>query len=76
MSEALSGVLYMVSKYFALLGSMAFAGTTVLCYYLGVLILSKVINKLFSLISREYNNTPVGFSNSRSYGNKGGKGKK
>ena len=64
MGEAVNGMLYMIGKYFTLLSSMAFAGTTVLCYILGVLILSKVINKLFSLISREYNSggevIPVG----------------
>lgn len=57
MSECLNGVLYMVSSYFTLLGSMAFAGTTVLCYLLGVCIILKVISKLFSMISREENIT-------------------
>lgn len=73
MSEAITGMFYMVGKYFTLLGSMAFAGTTILCYFLGVLILSKVINKLFSLISREYNDQPVGFSEHHNYGGKGKK---
>ena len=69
MGEAINGMLYMIGKYFALLSSMAFAGTTVLCYMLGVMILSKVINKLFSLISREFNGgadvIPVGKQGSK-----------
>lgn len=57
MNECISGMLYMVGRYFALLGSMAFAGTTVLCYLLGVCIILKVVSKLFSMISREENVT-------------------
>lgn len=53
MDECVNGVLYMVGRYFGLLGSMAFVGTTVLCYVLGAYIVSSVIVKLFSLISRE-----------------------
>lgn len=55
MSECISGLMYMVSSYFTLLGSMAFAGTTILCYLLGVYIILKVVVKLFSMISREEN---------------------
>lgn len=53
MSECISGVIYMVGKYFGMLGSMAFMGTTILCYLLGAFIIFKVVNNLFSLISRD-----------------------
>lgn len=47
MSTAINGCFYLITRYLSLLGSFAFASTTVLCYILGALLTGKVVASLF-----------------------------